>query len=118
MNIVEIKCPISCEKLQIVDFDTKKCNVSYLKFQHKNVILRESSIYYTQCQIQLYITGLNFCDLFVYSPVKNGSVCICVTRNEKFLRKVISVCEEFYFKNYLTRLYEKNSVNKSKVRCL
>ena len=52
MNIVEIKCPISCKKLQVVDFDTKKCNVSYLKFEHKNVILRESSIYYTQCQIQ------------------------------------------------------------------
>ncbi|OXU16251.1 hypothetical protein TSAR_010168 [Trichomalopsis sarcophagae] len=115
VKAVEFKCPSSCEKIPVVDFNQKKCNVNYLKFNEENVILKESAIYYTQCQVQLYVTGLNECDLFIYSPVQNGCVCIPVQRNDKFLKKVIEKCEDFYFKDYLPELYKKNK--KHEVLC-
>ena len=103
-KIVEFKCPSSCEKKNIVDRKVKKCNVSYLKYEGDKVILRQSSIYYTQCQVQIYVCGLSSCDLFIYSPVPDGSVCIEVLRNDKFIKEVISKCETFYFQDYLPKL--------------
>lgn len=113
LKVVEFKCPISCRNVPVVDFEKKESNVKYLKFQDTILTLKDSSIYYTQCQVQLYLTGLNICDLFVYSPVKNGSVCVPVHRNENFLQKVIFKCEDFYFKYYLPKLHEKMIVARS-----
>ena len=72
------KCTSSCQKTPVIDYQLKKCNVNYLIFQDSDVQLKTSSQYYTQCQIQMYVCGLTVCDLFVYSPVKNGSCCIHV----------------------------------------
>ena len=52
---LEIKCPSSCAGRAIV--------TKYLK----NGKLRKSHAYYTQCQIQMYVSGLKKCDFFVYS---------------------------------------------------
>lgn len=113
VKIVEFKCPSSCQQLPIVNFEEKKCNVGYLKFCGDGVELRENTVYYTQCQIQMYISGLNVCDLFIYTPVENGSICITLHRNEKFLQEVVIKCEIFYFQNFLPELYKKVQVEKS-----
>lgn len=112
IKIVEFKCPSSCEKVAIVDFEAKKCNVNYLQIVDSKVVLRTSSVYYTQCQIQLYVTGLTNCDLFLYSPIPNGSICISIDRNETFLRTVVLKCEDFYFQHYLPKLFEKSRKEK------
>ncbi|KAG5858289.1 hypothetical protein JTB14_025697 [Gonioctena quinquepunctata] len=94
-KIVEIKCPSSCEKKSIVDFSTETCNVPYLKFNGNKAELRESTAYYIQCQVQMYISVLDLCDLFIYIPVQNGSICIAVKRNEIFLSNTVIKCEKF-----------------------
>ncbi|XP_024890188.1 uncharacterized protein LOC112466355 [Temnothorax curvispinosus] len=76
-KIVEFKCPITCEKMPVVDFENKKCNVKYLVFEGNEVRLKTSVQYYTQCQTQMYVSGMKECDLFIYSPVKNGCCCTC-----------------------------------------
>ncbi|XP_032457701.1 uncharacterized protein LOC116738656 [Nasonia vitripennis] len=100
-KIVEFKCPFTCTDQPVVDYSNKKCNVSYLYFFGGTVQLRESAIYYTQCQVQMYVSGLTICDLFIYSPVTNGSCIIQVHRNETFLENIIYKCEHFYFNYYL-----------------
>lgn len=105
IKIVEIKCPSSCRDKSVVDWDLKKSNVSYLQLNNSTVLLRSSSVYYTQCQVQMYVCGLNVCDLFIYSPVPNGCVNITVVRNEEFLKNVITKCEKFYFQCYLPALH-------------
>lgn len=111
-KLVEFKCPSTCRTQPVVDFATKKCYVNYLQFRNGAVELKLSHSYYTQCQIQMYISGLNICDLFVYSPVKNGSCLVQVYRNEIFLKDVILKCENFYFKHYLPALHV--TINKEK----
>lgn len=92
------------------------CNVAYLKFINDKLCLNESCIYYTQAQIQLYVSGCMVCDLFLYTPIKNGSCCIEVKRNEKFLQNVILKCDKFYFQNYLPKLID-DVKNKNKLDC-
>lgn len=48
---------------------------------------------------------MTVCDLFVYSPVNNGSCTVRVHRDEAFIKHVILVSERFYFEHYLKSLY-------------
>lgn len=102
-KIVEIKCPESCKNLPVMNEDTQKINVNYLELKSDVIYLKRSHMYYTQCQLQLYISGQSTCDLFVWSPV--SSLCVQVDRDEKFLETVVHKCEEFYFKKYLPEIY-------------
>lgn len=114
-KIVEFKCPSSCAKLPIVDFEKKQCNVPYLQIQCDLVELKKSAPYYTQCQVQMYVSGLNLCDLFMYSPVENGSFCVQIHRDEKFIREVIIKSESFYFQHFLPTLHSKLIEKESRV---
>ena len=115
-KLVEIKCPYSCVKLPIVDYEAKKCNVSYLELKDDNTVdVKRSSSCFTQCQVQMYVTGTDTCDLFVHSPIENGSCCITVMRDEQFLMDVIPKCEQFYFEHYLPTLYNKMVVEPNKL---
>ncbi|OXU27207.1 hypothetical protein TSAR_015051 [Trichomalopsis sarcophagae] len=59
------------------------------------------------CQVQMYVSGLTICDLFIYSSVTNGSCLIQVHRNETFLENIIYKCEHFYFNYYLSAVRDK-----------
>ena len=63
-KIVEIKCPFSCKNLPIADNVLKKCNVRYLQLKNNNITLKSSAIIYTQCQIQMYVSGMALCDVY------------------------------------------------------
>lgn len=103
-KLVEIKCPSSCQNCSIVDDNKKVCNVKYLELVDGIVNLKKGELYYTQCQVQMYVTGTTLCDLFVYSP--KGSVTITVYRDEQFLRNVIVHIEDFYYFYYLPAIQD------------
>lgn len=105
VKIIEIKCPSSCEKKAIVDYENQRCNVNYLQIINGTLTLKKSSQIYTQCQVQMYVSGQHTCDLLVYTPIQNRSEIISVHRDEKFLENVIPIAEEFYFKNFLPKLF-------------
>lgn len=107
LKLVEFKCPLSCKNKPIIDTEKQTCNVSYLKFNDGILQLRTSHIYFTQVQVQLYVSGLAICDLFIYSPKSNGSCVVKVHRDEKFLQSAILVSEAFYFQHYLPAIYTK-----------
>lgn len=101
-KIVEFKCPWSCKEKKIVDHVNQCCNVKYLELVDGVVHLKKNHFIYTQCQVQMYVSGMTSCDLFVYSPT--GSIRVPVYRDEYFLQKVIPLCENFYFDYYLIAL--------------
>lgn len=111
---MEIKCPISYEKCPVVDLKNKKSNVSYLRFGNGVPELYTKHQYYIQCQVQLYVTGLSTCDLYVWSP--KGSCCVPVYKDEILLKALIPKLESFYFSNFLKALklqLEKIEINES-----
>lgn len=65
IKLVEFKCPISCQENVVVDFVSKLINVLYLEFVNDNIELEKKHSYYTQIQIQMYVTGMrSFCLFF------------------------------------------------------
>lgn len=112
-KILEIKCPSSCHSKRIFEPDTKKLNVGYLYLDNDVVQLKSSHVYYTQCQMLMYATGLNECDLFVWSS--KGSCLVSVDRDENFLQHLIPKINEFYFTHFLPSLCDKDSTDKENV---
>lgn len=100
--IVEIKCPFSREKLLIVDHDSKISFVNYLRNENDVLSLCATHEYYTQVQVQLYITNLTRAILFVYSTAQNASIFI--ERNDQFLSQAIPKLEHFYFSSLMKHL--------------
>ncbi|KAH0820415.1 hypothetical protein GEV33_002376 [Tenebrio molitor] len=68
-ELLEIKCPYSCENTNIVDWKNKASFVPYLIFDENDALqLKTSDPYYTQVQVSMYILGIDTCHFFVYSP--------------------------------------------------
>jgi len=105
LKVLEIKCPISCRSKLIVDHENRICNVSYLKFENNKIVLKPSHQYFTQCQILMYCTGLEQCDLFVYNKIE--PVTVTIQRDVSFLKSLITRQEFFYFSFYLPNLTSK-----------
>ncbi|CAG5083074.1 Protein of unknown function [Cotesia congregata] len=104
-KIVEFKCPSSCEKKPIINTVDNSSNIKYLQLIDNKLQLKKTDLYYTQVQVQMYVSGMSVCDFFVYSPVEDGSFLIEVHRDEDFLKTVILKSEQFYFQHYLPALY-------------
>lgn len=102
-RLVEIKCPYNCKSVPIFDTESSKLNVKYLKMDENAFRLNENHSIYTQVQIQMYVTNIALCDLYIYSP--KGSILISIHRNNMFLANIISCMEQFYFTHYLSKLY-------------
>ncbi|KAJ8674749.1 hypothetical protein QAD02_010535 [Eretmocerus hayati] len=85
IKCAEVECPITCKNLPIVDWVNQVSNVPYLHFVNNRLKLRESSLYFTQCQVQMYLTGLSECDL------SSG--------------KGVPICERFYFDSSFPKIY-------------
>lgn len=66
-KLLEIKSPSSCKNKPVIDHSNKKSNVKYLNVKNNEVTLVESDVYFTQCQIMLYVTGLTYLDFLFTS---------------------------------------------------
>lgn len=92
------------------DNKCKKFNVKYLYMENNNIELKKSSQYYTQCQLQMFVTGLRSCDLFVWSPV--GGSCVSEIRyDDRFVSQLILRLQAFYFNDFLPALCDEYGEN-------
>ncbi|XP_077520322.1 uncharacterized protein LOC144130216 [Amblyomma americanum] len=78
-RLLEIKVPVKVE--------------DFAKTQFRDGQLKKSSKYYTQVQVQMGVTGLDFCVLFVYS--KEKCVQILVPFDSDFFAEVAKRCNFF-----------------------
>ncbi|CAG5082971.1 Protein of unknown function [Cotesia congregata] len=109
MKVLEIKCPATCSSKPIFDEKTNSFNVKYLELRENEASLKKSHIYYTQCQVQMYVVGLNLCDLFIWSP--KGYYVVTLKRDEQFLASLIPKLKLFYFHYYLKALVKSQKEN-------
>ena len=91
LGVLEIKCPSSCKD--------KPIYVEYLDFLGR---LKKTHTYYTQVQIQMYVTGLQLAHLFVYSS--KDYKLVSIPFDEAFLKATIPHLEQLYFKECLPTL--------------
>lgn len=113
-KIVEVKCPFSCKISGIVNSTDGKINVPYLELvpgSESQLRVKRSHTYYTQCQLQMYVSGVPQCDLFVWS--ESNSVVVNIPKDESFLQDVVQKLEFFYFNHLLSPLVELEKTKKS-----
>ena len=79
-----------------------KFNVSYLHFINGAGGVKKSHCYYTQVQVQMNVTGLKICDLFVWTP--NETYKVEAHIDHDFLQSLIPRLQSFYFEFYLPAL--------------
>lgn len=106
-RLVEIKCPYSCRNIAVFDEKSRKPNVPYLKNDENGLQLKTTHSINVQVQLQMYVTNIAFCDLFIFSP--QGSVLITIKRDNELLSQLVPRLERFYFHYYIQRLHEKYS---------
>ncbi|CAG9760104.1 unnamed protein product [Ceutorhynchus assimilis] len=94
-RLLEVKCPYTCQDKPIYDEEEKIFNVNYLTIGENGAQLKRSNQIYTQVQIQMYVTNIPNCDLYIYSS--KGSALVKVPRDEMFSRDVIIKLEAFHF---------------------
>ncbi|RVE42935.1 hypothetical protein evm_012413 [Chilo suppressalis] len=102
-KLVKIKCPATCTNKPVIERDNLVTNVKYLQFDENGLKLKQNHSIYTQVQMQIYVTGIPVCDLFVYSP--KGSVLVYIKRDNMFLSNLVLRLEKFYFTYYLPKLH-------------
>lgn len=99
---VEIKCPFSISHKSPKDDDIE------LAFLHKKengeVGLKKSHNYYTQCQLQLGVTGLTKCVFFVYTA--HGHILEEIDFDQEFYSDLSIKCDRFYREFYLPSIYK------------
>lgn len=106
-ELLEIKCPFSCANSIIVDIESNKSVVKYLRVNENGEIeLVKNHKYYTQIQVSMYVLGVKLCHFLVYSEVQY--ICLQINRDEEFLSNSIPKIEKFYF-DYFVGLCEESS---------
>lgn len=108
-KLLEIKCPYTCKDTLLVDEDNGILRVPYLQYDEEKttINLKRNHVYFTQCQIQMYCTGMEECDLFICT--KADCITVNIKRDNLFLEKLVRKMEFFYFKYYLPELTKVHS---------
>ena len=88
-GLLEIKCPQVSTVLE----------TKYLKAENGVLKLKHTHMYYTQMQAQLAITGLSWCDLFVWC--ENDSHRETIIFNPVFWQEVKNKIDPFFFDYFL-----------------
>lgn len=109
-QIIEVKCPKTCERKPIYDKEAKAFNVGYLHLVEGKGQLKKTHSYYTQCQMNMYVTGVKLCDFYVWSPI--STYLVTVEIDENFLSTLIPKITNFYFNYYLKALTQEKKKDK------
>ena len=65
---VEIKCPYCARDLTVKEaVDSSKKNFCLWKSEDGGVVLKQNHPYWSQCQVQLYVTNFKFDDIVVWT---------------------------------------------------
>ncbi|KAE8747068.1 hypothetical protein FOCC_FOCC006206 [Frankliniella occidentalis] len=93
--LIEVKCPYSARD-KLINIHT----VDYLIADENGKLkLSEDHAYMYQIQGQLYCTGRQFCDLFVYTFVDHCT--ISVVRDDRFIENMLQIIDKFYEEHFL-----------------
>ena len=86
---VEIKCPFLCRNSDVIKVD-------YLEVHGSVLALKSSHRYYFQIQLQMFVTGCEYCDFVVWTPKVLHAERI--VKDVMFCKQVILKCKPFFYK--------------------
>ena len=95
-GFLEVKCPLSCEKISISGACRTVAAFCLVMEQDGNMYLSKSHSYFYQTQTQMYVTRLQWCDFVVWSPLHEPFV----QRIKYDAKSAISTAGKLYFEQF------------------
>ena len=117
-KVLEIKCPYKY-KNGLLKWETDKDFILDNNCKAKN-----NHPYYFQMQLQMLLTGFNYADLLIYSPVDNGKTSLITTvkKDEELLNnfkiKALHVFKTIILPEIITRRRDTIMENSRKAYCI
>jgi len=110
-GLIEIKCPKS--KRNMTPEEMVQDNSFYVGIENGKPYLKKkhSNGYYTQIQMALGLSRIQFCDFVVYSFT--GMIIIRIPYDEEYFVNVVKKLNMFYKDYLLPKLMEKNHIENS-----
>ena len=92
---LEVKCPFSKKENTIGE----ACNDTsfYLYNVNEDIKLKESHLYFYQCQGVMAILGLQELDFIVYNTLKDHHIGKITFQNERWYNNILPELTDFYF---------------------
>ncbi len=97
---LEVKCPYSIRYTSPVDENVR---LPYLRLESNGVKLNHNHKYFTQCQVQMAATGLNYCYFFVWTA--HGFHMEKLEFDAVYWSTVKDLIEQFYNYIYIPSLF-------------
>ena len=95
-RVVEIKCPYSLKEKSVEDICSERGY--HLEMKDGQVSCRSSSPWYTQMQVQMYVTKSTLCHLAIYTQVPPFLHVIKVAFNEEWCKSQVPVLYQSFEK--------------------
>ena len=96
---LEVKCPLSCQKMTIVEA-CRKVSAFCLIEEDGGMFLSRSHAYFYQVQTEMHVTNCKCCDFVVWSPLHQPFIQ-CVSYDPKFMKMSIMKAHKFHFDQFL-----------------
>lgn len=116
LGVVEVKCPYCAKDLSVSEAAKENDHFCLKTLENGTLRLKETHPYYLQCQLQLYVTGRNYCDFVVWTTQSTHSERIY--RNDQLLQHSLPIAKEFFHLCILPELYGKWYTRKHTVEML
>ena len=68
-----------------------------LSKQITNTIPKYSHKCYSQIQCQMLVLDWYYCNLFIWTPIKNSTVTVKVLKNDKFCKSMLQTLKQYFF---------------------
>lgn len=98
--LLEIKSPVTGQRQGIPEL-VKEHKLQYVSHEGKDVFVKKSHAYYSQCQLGMFLLHVTLCHLLVYSRVE--PLLLVVHRDEERINNMIAKLHYVYFSHVLPR---------------
>ena len=93
-GLVEIKCPLCCQKASFESTADRLCSFCLKKQPDGTLSLDCNHAYYYQCQLQLFVTKRRYCDFIVWS---NSELFVDqINQDDSLIQSAMPVATKFW----------------------
>ncbi len=113
-GVVEVKCPY-CARDSSVSIQAKENRRFCLEtVENGSIRLKPAHPYYYQCQLQMFVSGWNYCDFVVWT--KQSTHVERINIDDNLLSQSLPIAKEFFYKCILPELLGKWYTRQSATR--
>lgn len=102
-KLIEIKCPLNGKDMLLTDM------LQTVKYIDQNYNLKKSHMYFSQMQVAMAVTNIQYCDFVLYSKYEDKCYIITISLDYEFFSMVLAKLRNIYFDRLLPKIFAKKA---------